>query len=109
MIFVGIDIAKLNHFALVISPDDEILMVPFQLSNDIDGFHMLVSRLDFLDSSSIIIDLESTVHYSDNLVASSFHVCVLPPPTTKTSSLCKDSIHKMKADKSTLTSLPKLL
>ena len=46
MIYVGIDIAKLNHFASAISSDGEILMEPFQFSNDSDGFHMLLSRLD---------------------------------------------------------------
>ena len=31
MIFVGIDIAKLNHFASAVSSDGEILMQPFQI------------------------------------------------------------------------------
>lgn len=101
MIFVGIDIAKLNHFASAISSDGEILMEPFQFSNDADGFHMLVSRLDSLDSDNIIIGLESTAHYGDNLVrylvASSFHVCVLNP--IKTSSMRKNNIRKTKTDK----------
>ena len=30
MIYVGIDIAKLNHFAAVISSDGEILIEPFK-------------------------------------------------------------------------------
>ena len=68
MIYVGIDIAKLNHFASAISSDGEILMEPFQFSNDADGFLMLVSRLDSLGSDNIIIGLESTAHYGDNLV-----------------------------------------
>ena len=29
MIYVGIDIAKLNHFASVISSDDEVLIEPY--------------------------------------------------------------------------------
>lgn len=40
MIYVGIDIAKLNHFASAISSDREILMEPFQFSNDADVFHV---------------------------------------------------------------------
>ena len=75
MIYVGIDIAKLNHFASAISSDGEILIEPFQFSNDSDGFHMLVSRLDSLESDNIIIGLESTAHYGDNLVR--FHDSVI--------------------------------
>lgn len=76
-------------------------MEPFQFSNDADGFHMLISRLDSLESDNNIIGLESTAHYGDNLVryliASSFNVCVLKP--IKTSSMCKNNIRKTKTDK----------
>ena len=41
-IFVGIDIAKLNHFAAAISSDGEILIEPFKFTNDADGFQLLV-------------------------------------------------------------------
>ena len=96
MIFVGIHIAKLNHFASTISSDGEILVEPFQFSNDADGFHMLLSRLDSLESDNIIIGLESTAHYGDNLVrylvASSFQACVLNP--IKTSSMRKNNLRK---------------
>ena len=101
MIYVGIDIAKLNHFASAISSDGEILMEPFQFSNDADGFHMLLSRLERFDPDGIIIGLESTAHYGDNLirylVASSFNVCVLNP--IQTSALRKNNIRKTKTDK----------
>ena len=58
MIYVGIDIAKLNHFAAVISSDGEILIEPFKFTNDYDGFYLLLSKLAPLDQSSIIIGLE---------------------------------------------------
>ena len=67
-IFVGIDIAKLNHFAAAISSDGEILIEPFKFTNDADGFQLLVSKLESFDKNSIIIGLESTAHYGDNLV-----------------------------------------
>ena len=67
-IFVGIDIAKLNHFAAAISSDGEILIKPFKFTNDADGFQLLVSKLKSFDKNSIIIGLESTAHYGDNLV-----------------------------------------
>ncbi len=103
MIYVGIDIAKLNHFASAISSDGEILMQPFKFTNDGDGFHLLASKLETLSlvSDSIIIGLESTAHYGDNLVrylvAGNFKVCVLNP--IKTSSMRKNNIRKTKTDK----------
>ena len=101
MIFVGIDIAKLNHFASAISSDGEILIEPFQFTNDGDGFQLLISKLDSFDKDSLIIGLESTAHYGDNLVrylvASFYKVCVLNP--IKTSSMRKNNIRKTKTDK----------
>lgn len=103
MIYVGIDIAKLNHFASAISSDGEILMEPFKFTNDADGFQLLTSKLESLalQDDSLIIGLESTAHYGDNLVrylvASYFKVCVLNP--IKTSSMRKNNIRKTKTDK----------
>ena len=81
MIYVGIDIAKLNHFAAAVSSDGEILIEPFKFTNDYDGFYLLLSKLAPLNQNSIIIGLESTAHYGDNLVrfliSKDFKVCVL--------------------------------
>ena len=41
MIYVGIDIAKLNHYAAVLSSDGTILTEPFKFTNDGDGFKRL--------------------------------------------------------------------
>ena len=101
MIYVGIDIAKLNHFAAAISSDGRILIEPFKFTNDYDGFYLLLSSLAPLDQNSIIIGLESTAHYGDNLVrfliSRGFKVCVLNP--IQTSSLRKNNIRKTKTDK----------
>lgn len=101
MIYIGIDIAKLNHFASAMSSDGEILIEPFKFTNDGDGFQLFVSKLESLGSDNIIIGLESTAHYGDNLVrylvASSFKVCVLNPIAT--SSMRKNNIRKTKTDK----------
>lgn len=101
MIYVGIDIAKLNHFAAAISSDGEVLIEPFKFKNDYDGFYLLTSKLDTLDQSSIVIGLESTAHYGDNLVRylirMGFKVCVLNP--IKTSTMRKNNIRKTKTDK----------
>ena len=101
MIYVGIDVAKLNHFASAISSDGEILIEPFKFTNDVDGFQLLSSKLLHLDRDSLIIGLESTAHYGDNLVrylvAENYRVCVLNP--IKTSSMRKNNIRKTKTDK----------
>ena len=101
MIYVGIDIAKLNHFAAAISSDGEILIEPFKFTNDYDGFYLLLSKLAPLDQNSIIIGLESTAHYGDNLVrfliSKDFKVCVLNP--IQTSSMRKNNVRKTKTDK----------
>ena len=101
MICVGIDIAKLNHFASAISSDGEVLIQPFKFTNDHDGFQLLSSRLDSLSDDSIIIGLESTAHYGDNLVrflvGQGRKVCVINP--IQTSTLRKNNIRKTKTDK----------
>lgn len=101
MFYAGIDIAKLNHFASVISDEGEVLIEPFQFSNDSDGFQLLISILDSFEKDSLIIGLESTAHYGDNLVrylvASDYKVCVLNP--IRTSTLRKNNIRKTKTDK----------
>ena len=78
MIYVGIDIAKLNHFASAISSDGEELIKPFKFTNDNDGFQLLISKLDPLDKDSLIIGLESTAHYGDNLVVHCIWIGILP-------------------------------
>ena len=101
MIYVGIDIAKLNHFAAAISSNGEILIEPFKFTNDYDGFYLLLSKLAPLDQNSIIIGLESTAHYGDTLVrfliGKDFKVCVLNPLAT--SSMRKNNVRKTKTDK----------
>mgnify|MGYP005854464759 CR=1 FL=1 len=101
MIYVGIDIAKLNHFASAISSDGEELIKPFKFTNDNDGFQLLISKLNPLDKDSLIIGLESTAHYGDNLVrylvAKNYKVCVLNP--IKTCQMRKNNVRKTKTDK----------
>ena len=101
MIYVGIDIAKLNHYAAVLSSDGTVLTEPFKFTNDGDGFKMLHSELSDYAPESMIIGLESTAHYGDNLVrylvANNYKVCVLNP--IQTSSQRKNRIRKTKTDK----------
>ena len=100
IIYLGIDIAKLNHFAAAISSVGEMVTSPFKFANDYDGFYLLLSKLAPLDLNSIIIGLESTTHYGDNLVRflinKDFKVCVLNPLST--SSMRKNNVRKTKTD-----------
>lgn len=101
MIYVGIDIAKLNHFASVLSSDGKVLVEPFQFTNDNDGFCMLLSVLNQYDKDNLIVGLESTAHYGNNLVeflvTRHFPVSVLNP--IQTSCMRKNRIRKTKTDK----------
>ena len=101
MYYVGIDIAKLNHFASVVSSDGEVLVKPFKFTNDNDGFCTLLSALASYDRGSLIIGLESTAHYADNLVeflvSKRYQVCVINP--IQTSTMRKNNIRKTKTDK----------
>ena len=101
MIYVGIDIAKLNHFASAISSDGEVLIEPFKFTNDNDGFCLLVSRLSSFEKDELIIGLESTAHYGNNLllflVPKGYKVVLINP--IQTSTMRKNNIRKTKTDK----------
>ncbi len=70
MICAGIDIAKFNHFASVISSDVEELAEPFQFSNDLEGFRSLSLVLDMYDRDQLLIGLDSTAHYGISIDSS---------------------------------------
>ncbi|MCH3987330.1 MAG: IS110 family transposase [Lachnospiraceae bacterium] len=100
-VLCSIDIAKLNHFASVVSADGEVLVKPFKFTNDNDGFCKLLSALASYERGSLIIGLESTAHYADNLVeflvSKRYQVCVINP--IQTSTMRKNNIRKTKTDK----------
>ena len=68
MIYVGIDIAKPNHYATVLSSDGVVLTEPFKFTNDGEGFQMLSSELSNYAPESILTVFQSTTHYGNNLV-----------------------------------------
>ena len=101
MIYAGIDVAKLNHFASVVSSDGEVLVEPFEFSNDFEGFRSLSLVLDKYDREQLLVGLESTAHYGNNLVeflvAKGYRFCVLNP--IQTSVMRKGNIRNTKTDK----------
>ncbi len=100
MIYVSIDIAKLNHFAAAMSSDGEVLIEPFQFTNNNDGFCMLISKIVSYVKDELIIGLESTAHYGNNLllflVPRGYKVILIN--LIQTASLRKNNIRKTKTD-----------
>ena len=82
--FVGIDIAKNTHWASCLSSDGEIILEPFsfsndnsgfqKFSNDNSGFQKFISKLESLDKTKILIGLESTAHYGENIISYLFNL-----------------------------------
>lgn len=71
MIYVGIDVAKDKHDCHIISSNGEILCDNFQFQNSLDGFNSLMDLLTQTVGENLInvkVGLESTGHYSTNLV-----------------------------------------
>ena len=101
MIYVGIDIAKLNHFASVVSSDGEVLVEPFEFSNDVEGIRKLSSKLDPFEKDNLLIGLESTAHYGNNLVeflfSKGYRFCILNP--LQTSALRNNNVRRTKTDR----------
>ena len=109
--YCSIDITKLNHFVSVVSVDGEVLVKPFKFTNDNDDFCKMLSTLAPYEQGSLIIGLESTAHYADNLVeflvSRRYRVCIINP--IQTSSMHKNNIRKTKTDKVDTLVIAKIL
>ncbi|MGN0455010.1 MAG: IS110 family transposase [Ruminococcus sp.] len=70
MIFIGIDVAKDKHDCFIVSSNGEVLFDVFTISNTLDGFNILFSKIKSVskDLSKIKVGLEATGHYSYNLL-----------------------------------------
>ena len=101
MIYVGIDVAKETHYAAVMDDNNNVLVKPFDFTNDAVGFAKLISKLSAFPKDNLLIGLESTGIYSENLIAflydSGFRIAVINPIQTAT--LRKTGIRKTKTDK----------
>jgi len=65
MIYLGIDIAKTNHFGAFIDDLGESIGKPFKFTNDQEGFNILISHITNLETNpnNILIAMEATGHY----------------------------------------------
>ena len=101
MFLLGIDIAKLNHVASCIdSSTNEIVFSNFKFKNDFKGFSALLNKIKSFDAKNLIIGLESTSHYGENLInflfRHDFKVALINP--LQTSHLRKANIRDAKND-----------
>lgn len=101
MIYVGIDVAKETHYAAVMNSDGEVIVEPFAFGNDAAGFCLLQTKLSAFNRDELLIGLESTGIYSENLIcflySSGYRLTVINPIQTAT--LRKTNIRKTKTDK----------
>ena len=65
MFIVGIDIAKRNHEAIIISDDGKVLQKPFRFQNSCSGFNLLLERVRKFTMlrGEVVFGMESTSHY----------------------------------------------
>ena len=101
MIYVGIDVAKETHVAAAMNTDGVVLLEPFAFQNDHEGFQLLKGKLETLDKNDLLIGLESTAHYAENLIfflhAQGYRLAVINP--VQTAAVRKTGIRKTKTDK----------
>lgn len=65
--FICIDVGKNNHWANVMTPSGEIIINPFQFSNDVKGFKTLLKAIQTYLRKEHLVGMEDTGHYGDNL------------------------------------------
>lgn len=101
MFLLGIDIAKLNHVASCFdSSTNEVVFSNFKFKNDFNGFSALLKKIGTFDTKNLMIGLESTSHYGENLIhflfQHGFKVALMNP--LQTSHLRKANIRDAKND-----------
>ena len=70
VISVGIDVSKDKHDCFIVSSEGKVLADVFTISNNMDGFHRLLQKIEACATpqDKIIVGLEATGHYSYNLL-----------------------------------------
>lgn len=68
MILVGIDIAKDKHECFIRTLEGTVLHKPFSITNNLEGFEELYSKIISCNDNEIKVGLEATGHYSYNIL-----------------------------------------
>jgi transposase len=101
MIYVGIDVAKRTHYACISSDKHGIVTQPFPFANDESGFAKLRNSFKKYRKTDVIIGLEATSVYGENLMAFladlEYKVALINP--IETGGMRKGRIRKAKNDK----------
>ena len=85
MVCVGIDVAKDKHDCFILSSEGVVLADVFTISNNRDGFELLLQRIHACTrpTDNIKVGLEATGHYSYNilgfLLEKGLHTCLINP------------------------------
>lgn len=102
MIYIGIDVAKSKHDCFIVDSNGVVIEDVFTIENSKDGFHKLLSMIPSVSPDSIKIGLESTGHYSNNLVSflseSGFSLTLFNPLSTNLFRKAQ-TLRKTKTDK----------
>ena len=102
MFIIGIDIAKRNHEAVIITEDGQIVRKAFSFRNNCAGYNLLLGQVRKLTNikSQIVFAMESTAHYwlalYARLLKDGYTVIVLNP--IQSHSLRELYIRKTKTD-----------
>lgn len=100
-IYIGIDIAKNLHYASIIDSYGEVIEEAFPFENNIEGFEILISKIQSFNKDDCIFGMESTAHYSNNLsnylLLNNYHVVIINP--LQTFALRKTQMRDAKNDK----------
>jgi len=111
MFYVGIDIAKNTHVAAISDDSITILEEPFSFNNNLLGFNQLLKVLVLYPKEQLLIGLEATAHYGENLLnflfQNGYKVALLNP--LQTAALRKNNIRKTKTDKVDALTIIKVL
>ena len=101
MIYLGIDVAKSSHVAAALTSEGKVVLEPFSFANSAGGFCRLKEKLKPLEDLPLLIGLESTAHYGENLIyflcGNGYRVAMLNP--LQTAAIRKSAIRKTKTDK----------
>lgn len=101
MIYVGVDIAKQTHYACVTSDAKTVVTAPFAFENDEKGFVKFLDSFKAHHKNDVIVGLESTSVYGENLIAllaeKGYKIALINPVETAFSR--KRKVRNAKTDK----------